>query len=44
MLATFLSGGGAVSVLAQQVGAELICVDAGVDAPTPATSTSSTPA
>src|SRR3954451_13884387 len=34
MLATFLSGGGAVSVLAKQVGAELICVDAGVNAST----------
>ncbi len=34
MLATFLSGGGAVSNLAKAVGAELICVDAGVNAPT----------
>jgi nicotinate-nucleotide--dimethylbenzimidazole phosphoribosyltransferase len=34
MLATFLAGGGAVSVLAQEVGAELICVDAGVAADT----------
>src|SRR4051794_8574501 len=34
MLATFLSGGGAVSVLAREVGADLICVDAGVRAPT----------
>jgi nicotinate-nucleotide--dimethylbenzimidazole phosphoribosyltransferase len=34
MLATFLSGGGAVSVLARQTGAELVCVDAGVDADT----------
>src|SRR3954465_208084 len=32
MLATFLSGGGAVSVLAQETQAELVCVDAGVDA------------
>ena len=32
MLATFLTGGGAVSTLAKQVGAELICVDAGVNA------------
>ncbi|WP_037501199.1 nicotinate-nucleotide--dimethylbenzimidazole phosphoribosyltransferase [Solirubrobacter soli] len=34
MLATFLSGGGAVSVLARETGAELVCVDAGVDADT----------
>src|SRR3954451_6008309 len=34
MLATFLSGGGAVSNLAQAVGADLICVDAGVNAET----------
>src|SRR3954452_8753548 len=34
MLATFLSGGGAVSNLAKAVGADLICVDAGVNAPT----------
>ena len=34
MLATFLAGGGAVSVLANEVGAELVCVDAGVDADT----------
>lgn len=34
MLATFLSGGGAVSTLAREVGAELICVDAGVNANT----------
>src|ERR1700754_2049505 len=34
MLATFLSGGGAVSVLARQTGADLICVDAGVNAST----------
>ncbi|RKQ86253.1 nicotinate-nucleotide-dimethylbenzimidazole phosphoribosyltransferase [Solirubrobacter pauli] len=34
MLATFLSGGGAVSTLAREVGAELICVDAGVNAST----------
>jgi nicotinate-nucleotide--dimethylbenzimidazole phosphoribosyltransferase len=34
MLATFLSGGGAVSVLAKQTGADLVCVDAGVNAPT----------
>jgi nicotinate-nucleotide--dimethylbenzimidazole phosphoribosyltransferase len=34
MLATFLSGGGAVSVLAREVGADLICVDAGVNAST----------
>src|SRR3954462_7309228 len=34
MLAAFLSGGGAVSNLARAVGAELICVDAGVNAPT----------
>src|SRR3954468_14943665 len=34
MLATFLSGGGAVSVLAREIGAELVCVDAGVDADT----------
>ena len=30
MLATFLAGGGAVSVLAREVGADLVCVDAGV--------------
>ena len=36
MLATFLSGGGAVSVLARETGAELVCVDAGVDADTSA--------
>ena len=30
MLATFASGRGAVSVLAREVGAELVCVDAGV--------------
>ncbi len=30
MVATFLSGGGAVSVLARETGAELVCVDAGV--------------
>jgi len=36
MLATFLSGGGAVSALARQVGAELVCVDAGVRADTSA--------
>jgi nicotinate-nucleotide--dimethylbenzimidazole phosphoribosyltransferase len=36
MLATFLAGGGAVSVLAREVGAELVCVDAGVDADTSA--------
>ncbi len=30
MLATFTSGRGAVSVLAREVGAELVCVDAGV--------------
>jgi nicotinate-nucleotide--dimethylbenzimidazole phosphoribosyltransferase len=36
MLATFLAGGGAVSVLAREVGAELICVDAGVNADTSA--------
>src|SRR3954463_8645622 len=30
MLATFLAGGGAVSILAREVGANLICVDAGV--------------
>jgi nicotinate-nucleotide--dimethylbenzimidazole phosphoribosyltransferase len=36
MLATFLSGGGAVSVLARETGAELVCVDAGVDADTTA--------
>ena len=30
MLATFLAGGGAVSVLAREVGAGLVCVDAGV--------------
>src|SRR3954451_21049717 len=35
MLATFLSGGGAVSVLAEQTGADLVCVDAGVNARTP---------
>lgn len=34
MLATFLSGGGAVSTLARETGAELICVDAGVNADT----------
>jgi nicotinate-nucleotide--dimethylbenzimidazole phosphoribosyltransferase len=34
MLATFLAGGGAVSVLARELGAELVCVDAGVDADT----------
>jgi nicotinate-nucleotide--dimethylbenzimidazole phosphoribosyltransferase len=34
MLATFLAGGGAVSVLAREVGAELVCVDAGVNADT----------
>lgn len=34
MLATFLSGGGAVSTLARQTGADLICVDAGVNADT----------
>jgi nicotinate-nucleotide--dimethylbenzimidazole phosphoribosyltransferase len=34
MLATFLAGGGAVSVLAAEVGAELVCVDAGVNADT----------
>ena len=34
MLATFLSGGGAVSVLAHETEAELICVDAGVNADT----------
>jgi len=34
MLATFLSGGGAVSNLAREVGADLVCVDAGVNAPT----------
>src|SRR3954465_15262595 len=34
MLATFLSGGGAVSVLAQETQAELVCVDAGVNADT----------
>ena len=34
MLATFLAGGGAVSVLAREVGADLICVDAGVNADT----------
>jgi nicotinate-nucleotide--dimethylbenzimidazole phosphoribosyltransferase len=34
MLATFLAGGGAVSVLAREVGAQLVCVDAGVDADT----------
>jgi nicotinate-nucleotide--dimethylbenzimidazole phosphoribosyltransferase len=36
MLATFLSGGGAVSVLARETGADLVCVDAGVDADTSA--------
>ena len=36
MLATFLAGGGAVSVLARETGAELVCVDAGVDADTSA--------
>jgi nicotinate-nucleotide--dimethylbenzimidazole phosphoribosyltransferase len=36
MLATFLNGGGAVSVLAQETGAELQCVDAGVNADTSA--------
>ena len=34
MLATFLGGGGAVSVLAHETEAELICVDAGVNADT----------
>lgn len=34
MLATFLSGRGAVSVLAEEVGADLICVDAGVETDT----------
>jgi nicotinate-nucleotide--dimethylbenzimidazole phosphoribosyltransferase len=34
MLATFLAGGGAVSVLAREVRAELVCVDAGVNADT----------
>src|SRR5690349_19355824 len=34
MLATFLNGGGAVSVLAEETGAELVCVDAGVNADT----------
>src|SRR3954454_17598367 len=34
MLATFPPGGGAVSVLARHTGADLICVDAGVNAPT----------
>jgi nicotinate-nucleotide--dimethylbenzimidazole phosphoribosyltransferase len=34
MLGTFLSGGGAVSVLARETGAELQCVDAGVNADT----------
>jgi nicotinate-nucleotide--dimethylbenzimidazole phosphoribosyltransferase len=34
MLATFLAGGGAVSVLAREVHAELVCVDAGVNADT----------
>jgi nicotinate-nucleotide--dimethylbenzimidazole phosphoribosyltransferase len=34
MLATFLNGGGAVSVLAQETQAELVCVDAGVNADT----------
>jgi nicotinate-nucleotide--dimethylbenzimidazole phosphoribosyltransferase len=34
MLATFLNGGGAVSVLARRTGAELVCVDAGVNADT----------
>jgi nicotinate-nucleotide--dimethylbenzimidazole phosphoribosyltransferase len=36
MLATFLAGGGAVSVLAREVDAGLVCVDAGVDADTSA--------
>src|SRR3954454_9884454 len=36
MLATFLAGGGAVSVLARETGAELVCVDAGVAADTSA--------
>src|ERR1700754_3632232 len=36
MLATFLAGGGAVSVLARETGAELVCVDAGVAADTAA--------
>jgi nicotinate-nucleotide--dimethylbenzimidazole phosphoribosyltransferase len=36
MLATFLAGGGAVSILAREVDAELVCVDAGVDADTAA--------
>src|SRR4051812_33153903 len=34
MLPPFLPGGGAVSVLARHTGADLICVDAGVNAPT----------
>jgi len=34
MVATFLAGGGAVSVLARAVGARLVCVDAGVRADT----------
>jgi nicotinate-nucleotide--dimethylbenzimidazole phosphoribosyltransferase len=34
MLATFLNGGGAVSVLANETGAQLLCVDAGVNADT----------
>jgi len=34
MLATFLACGGAVSVLAREVGADLVCVDAGVAADT----------
>ncbi len=34
MLATFLSGGGAVSTLARETGSDLICVDAGVNAST----------
>src|SRR3954452_9135405 len=34
MLATFLNGGGAVSVLAHETEAELVCVDAGVNADT----------
>jgi nicotinate-nucleotide--dimethylbenzimidazole phosphoribosyltransferase len=36
MLATFEAGGGAVSVLARETGAELVCVDAGVNADTSA--------
>ncbi len=36
MLATFPGGGGAVSVLARETGAELVCVDAGVNADTSA--------